>query len=230
MHDAPAARRPEMDEEVDLEVCEVLENQVAQQRPAGRSMKVAAVLLACMVGVALVAVLGVDATERGRPEAELLSKADDALQGGKLHALAAALTQRNKVLEARRHTPAAGTESVHAIITAQAHAVQRSASKLAGVSHTMTRGKMLDEEPPAEEPAAEPAAEEAPASEPEATPEGQINDTSDDAMTSEIGNLKPTGIMGVFFSGHTFLIAISIIISLLFLICCFARYADCALT
>lgn len=149
---------------------------------------------------------------------------------GKLHAIAAALSQRNKVLEARRHTP--GTGSVAAMMTAQAHAVQRSASKLAGVTHTMTRGHMLDEEPAAEEPAAEePAAEEpAAAPEPEATPEGQIKDTSDEAMESEIGNLKPTGIMGVFFSGHTFIIAISIILSLIVAICCFARYADCALT
>jgi multidrug efflux pump subunit AcrB len=229
--DAPAARRPEMNEAVDLEeFCEQQEAQVAQQRPAGRSMKVAAVLLACMVGVALVAISGVDATARPQQETELLSKADDALQGGKLHAIAAALSQRNKVLEARRHTP--GTGSVAAMMTAQAHAVQRSASKLAGVTHTMTRGHMLDEEPAAEEPAAEePAAEEpAAAPEPEATPEGQIKDTSDEAMESEIGNLKPTGIMGVFFSGHTFIIAISIILSLIVAICCFARYADCALT
>ena len=76
--DAPAARRPEMNEAVDLEeFCEQQEAQVAQQRPAGRSMKVAAVLLACMVGVALVAISGVDATARPQQETELLSKADE---------------------------------------------------------------------------------------------------------------------------------------------------------
>ena len=51
-----------------------------------------------------------------------------------------------------------------------------------------------------------------------------------DDVESEIGNLKPTGIMGVFFSGHTLMIALGIICFLILSICLFARYGDCALT
>ena len=224
---------------VDIEAVDMDEYCEQQAAAAGegahrqsRSMKVAAVLLGCMVAVAVVAAAGVDQTARPRPESELLTKADDALQGGKLHALASALTKRNQVLAARRAEK--GTGSPEMAMAAQARAVQRSASKLVMAPKTMTRGKMLDEEPAPEEEAApaaeEPAADESPAEETEPQPEGVIKGSSDDAMASEIGNLKPTGIMGVFFSGHTFLIAVGIIISLLLAICLFARYADCALT
>lgn len=224
-----AHRSTDIEEAVDMD--EFCERQAAEgANRQSRSMKVAAVLLACMVGVAVVAAAGVDQTARPRPESELLSKADDALQGGKLHALATALTRRNHVLAARRAEQ--GTGSAQVAMAAQARAVQRSASKLVTAPKTMTRGKMLDEEPAAEEPAAEePAAEDASAEDADvAKPEGKITDTSDDAMASEIGNLKPTGIMGVFFSGHTLLIALGIIISLILGICLFARYCDCALT
>jgi hypothetical protein len=239
MTEAPAARRSTADVEEAVDMDEFCEQQAAATGEGAtrqtRSVKVAAVLLACMVGVALVAAAGVDQTARPRPESELLSKADDALQGGRLHALATALTRRNKILAARRAEQ--GTGSAHAAMAAQAH-VQRSASKLATAPKTMTRGKMLDEEPAAAE---EPAADEAPADDagseepsiegaPGEKPEGIIKGDSDSAMESEIGNLKPTGIMGVFFSGHTFVIAVGIIISLIVGICLFATYCDCALT
>jgi hypothetical protein len=186
---------------------------------------ISAVLLACMVGVALVAAAGVDATARPRPERELLSKADDALQGsnGKVHALAVALQKRNAVLQSRRASGAAS----RAAVATHALAVQRSASKLAMPPKTMTRGKMLDEEPAAEEEPAASAEEEHTTGTKRA---GQGEGVMGDDVESEIGNLKPTGIMGVFFSGHTLMIALGIICFLILSICLFARYGDCALT
>lgn len=235
--ECPAARRAAEDGDADAEdMCELCETQEAKNsvpRQAGqRSMKVAAVLLSCMVGVALVAAAGVNSTERPRPEAELLSKADDALQGGKLHALAAALNRRNEVLAARRHAVAHEAELPAADelkIAGQAYAVKRSASKLAVAPRTMTRGKMLDEEPPAQDAA---AAEAAPAVEEVSKadgpkPEGMVHSNS---VVSDIGNLQPTGIMGVFFNSHILLLALGIICTLLVAICLFARNCDCALT
>jgi len=234
--DTPAARRA--DDEVDLEDC--AEMSAVQRAPASRKILVASFLLMCMVGVAMVAAAGVDHTARPKTQSELLSKADDALQGGKVHAVAAAVARRNNVLAARRHTGQTAA-SDNQMMAAQTHAVKKSASKLATAPHTMTRGKMLEEDPPAEQAAEEPAAEEPaeqnpsekepssqqpeePAAE-EPKPEGGGDD-----VQSEIGNLKPTGIMGVFFSGHTFMIAIGIICTLLIAICLFARNCDCALT
>lgn len=238
--ECPAARRAAEDGDADAEdMCELCETQEAKNsvpRQAGqRSMKVAAVLLSCMVGVALVAAAGVNSTERPRPEAELLSKADDALQGGKLHALAAALNRRNEVLAARRHAVAHEAELPAADelkIAGQAYAVKRSASKLVVAPRTMTRGKMLDEEPTAQDAAAA-EAEPAPAAVEEVSkaagpkPEGMVHSNS---VVSDIGNLQPTGIMGVFFNSHILLLALGIICTLLVAICLFARNCDCALT
>jgi hypothetical protein len=236
-----AATRPPADIEEAECVKEMHENGVQEvpQRKMSRQMMISAFLLVCMAGVALVAAAGMGQIERPRPESELLSQADDALQSSKLHAIAAALHKRNAILNARRQTkPAASNDVVSTMMAAQAHAVQRSAAKLASAPKTMTRGKMLDEEPAAEEPVAEEPASEEPASEAPAeapaaadtSDESKIKDTSDDAMASEIGNLKPTGIMGVFFQGHTLLMALGIIVTLLLAICLFARNCDCALT
>ena len=52
----------------------------------------------------------------------------------------------------------------------------------------------------------------------------------DDNVASDIGNLKPTGIMGVFFNGHILFLAVGIICTLLVAICLFVRNCDCALT
>jgi hypothetical protein len=219
----PAARRAAEDGDADdmCEFCETHEANVPVHRRAGqRSMSVAAVLLSCMVGVALVAAAGVNSTERPRPEAELLSKADDALQGGKLHALAAALSRRNEVLKARRND-AAKEDDLKAAeelkIAGQAYAVKRSASKLVVAPRTMTRGKA--------EPA--PAAVEEVSKAAGPKPEGMVHSNS---VVSDIGNLQPTGIMGVFFNSHILLLALGIICTLLVAICLFARNCDCALT
>ena len=214
--EAAAARATER-----MEECETVPAPTARKT---RPVMISAVLLACMVGVALVAAAGVDATARPRPERELLSKADDALQGsnGKVHALAVALQKRNAVLQSRRASVAAS-----AAVATHALAVQRSASKLAMPPKTMTRGKMLDEEPAAEEEPAASAEEEHTTGIKRA---GQGEGVMGDDVESEIGNLKPTGIMGVFFSGHTLMIALGIICFLILSICLFARYGDCALT
>lgn len=230
--EAPASRRPnDLEETVDIHECSEQQDAIAPRQPSSRrSLTVAMILLVCMFGVAMVAAAGIDATERPRPEAELLSKADAALQGnnGKLHALALSLTKRNKALSERRAVP---EDKMAHLLEAQRHAITRSVNKLASAPITMTRGKMLQEEPPAEAPAADPAADPAAADPAPAQPEGIIkNDGSDDAMASEIGNLHPTGIMGVFFSGHTFMIAIGVIITLITLICLFAHFGDCDLT
>ena len=236
--DTPAAHRA--DDEVDLEDCADMSS--VQRAPTSRKILVASFLLMCMIGVAMVAAAGVDHTARPKTQSELLSKGDDALQGGKVHAVAAAVARRNNVLAARRHTGQAAA-SANQMMAAQSHTVKTSASKLATAPHTMTRGKMLEEDPPAEpaaeEPAAEEPAEEKPAAQEPAAEEPAAEepaaeepkpDGGGDDVQSEIGNLKPTGIMGVFFSGHTFMIAIGIICTLLIAICLFARNCDCALT
>ena len=45
-----------------------------------------------------------------------------------------------------------------------------------------------------------------------------------------MGDLKPTGIMSVFFNENIMITAVCVIAFLLLAICCFARNADCALT
>lgn len=125
----------------------------------------------------------------------------------------------------------------------------------------IAKGKMLDDEAPAEDEAAEaPAADDAapdaeapaegeeeaaapaPAEQDDAS-EGDAAAASDDGaeepkpegvvgddVGSEIGTLKPTGIMGVFFNEKIMITAVCVIAFLLLAICCFAKYGDCALT
>jgi hypothetical protein len=133
---------------------------------------------------------------------------------------------------------------------------QQRLAVVATAKPTIAKGKMLDgeeaapaEEAPAEEAPAEdapaaaddaapaegdaPAAEDAPAPAPAAAegasdePEGVIKD---DDVASDIGSLKPTGIMGVFFNEKIMITAVCVIAFLLLAICCFAKYGDCALT
>lgn len=79
----------------------------------------------------------------------------------------------------------------------------------------IVHGKMLDDAPPA-------AAEETPAPDAAAEPT--------EIFHSPVGDLKPTGIMSVFFNENIMITAVCIIAFLLLAICCFARNADCALT
>ena len=84
----------------------------------------------------------------------------------------------------------------------------------------IVHGKMLDDAPAPEAAAGTPppAADDAAATEPT------------EIFHSPVGDLKPTGIMSVFFNENIMITAVCVIAFLLLAICCFARNADCALT
>jgi len=83
----------------------------------------------------------------------------------------------------------------------------------------------------AEEPAAKSEGDESASAEGAGSAEGaDAGGAAGGAFNSPMGNLNPTGIMSVFFNEKIMLTALGVIGTLLVLICCFARNADCALS
>jgi outer membrane biosynthesis protein TonB len=117
------------------------------------------------------------------------------------------------------------------------------AAKQAKIQHLLDtrRVKLADTnstEAPEAVAAGDAAPEAAAAAEPKAS-EGEsksaegadgANAAGGSAFNSPMGNLNPTGIMSVFFNEKIMLTALGVIGTLLVLICCFARNADCALS
>jgi len=89
-------------------------------------------------------------------------------------------------------------------------------ARAAEVRAHIVHGKMLDDASAAENPDETPA------------PDAGAEPT--EIFHSPVGDLKPTGIMSVFFNENIMITAVCIIGFLLLAICCFARNADCALT
>jgi hypothetical protein len=110
--------------------------------------------------------------------------------------------------------------AAHEAAAEEAHKAQIRA-KQAEVRAHIAKGGMLDDAPPAE--AAAPAADAAPA-------DGAAPAEPTEIFHSPVGDLKPTGIMSVFFNENIMITAVCVIAFLLLAICCFARNADCALT
>jgi hypothetical protein len=143
-----------------------------------------------------------------------------------------------KVAEAKKQVAAVSPLKVAAAVTAaavatkQPLAVATKQQRLAAVQPVVAKGNMLQDETPAAD-----AADAAPADASNSTstdpsldapgkPEGIVGDD----VESDVGNLKPTGIMGVFFNEKIMITAVCVIAFLLLAICCFAKYGDCALT
>jgi hypothetical protein len=97
---------------------------------------------------------------------------------------------------------------------AAAHPLKAAISK-----PTIVKGKMLDEAPPPAD--GQPAAD---------SSDGAAPAEPTEIFHSPVGDLKPTGIMSVFFNENIMITAVCIIGFLLLAICCFAHNADCALT
>ena len=117
------------------------------------------------------------------------------------------------------HAPAAT-----ALPAAAAHPAL--STKQQRVRASMVKGQMMEGEEAESTPA--PAADAAPA--PGDAGAAVVAPDPTDVFHSPVGDLKPTGIMAVFFNENVMITAVGIIAFLLLAICCFARNADCALT
>ena len=124
---------------------------------------------------------------------------------------------------AAKHVVAASQPFFKSVGGAEAEAAKKAHAE--EVRAHIVHGKMLDDEAPADAPA--PAAE-APAAAPASADDAAAEPT--EIFHSPVGDLKPTGIMSVFFNENIMITAVCVIAFLLLAICCFARNADCALT
>lgn len=104
----------------------------------------------------------------------------------------------------------------HVVAAKPADEETKKQARAAEVRAHIVHGKMLDDASAAENSAETPA------------PDAGAEPT--EIFHSPVGDLKPTGIMSVFFNENIMITAVCIIGFLLLAICCFARNADCALT
>jgi len=168
----------------------------------------------------------------------------------KMHALsvAASLATKKKVSAAPAHPkPAqvvAQTAHKAAAAVLKARKIEKPSLKLSQHASIMNvklaHGHMLqaanETAAPAPAPAPAPAASESGSQ--SASGSEQASGSSDGAESEggsegngnvDVSALKPTGIMGVFFNEKIMITAVCVIAGLLLAICCFAKYADCAL-
>ena len=129
---------------------------------------------------------------------------------------AAAIKPVHAAHEAAPHVPQVIAKPAAHEEAEEAHKAQIRAKQAEVRAHIAKGGMLDDEAPPAE--AAAPAAGDAAPAEPT------------EIFHSPVGDLKPTGIMSVFFNENIMITAVCVIAFLLLAICCFARNADCALT
>ncbi|EKX39617.1 hypothetical protein GUITHDRAFT_164911 [Guillardia theta CCMP2712] len=166
----------------------------------------------------------------------------------KMHALsvAASLAAKKKASAPPAHPQAAHAAAQPASKKMEdalkARSIQKPSLKLsqhaAMMKVKMAHGNMLQSSNETAAPAPAPAPAASAASESEAAqPEqasGSKGSEEHEGVSGEDGNvdvsaLKPTGIMGVFFNEKIMITAVCVIAGLLLAICCFAKYADCAL-